>query len=1027
MTIAILHLSDIHLKADNTKNAIMNRINKIAQAITPYSTLIKSWFVVVSGDIAFSGKPEEYDIAKIFIDSLCQQLKNRIKPDQQVFLLIVPGNHDCNFSQTNNLRDLIIENIKPNEITESEYSEVMAVQQHFASFASYCMHSDNKPQIYQSINFPNGGEDITFNLLNSSWMSILDEQQGRLLFPIQVIKTNQDETSKQPDLVITVLHHPYSWFEAKNGRELKNIIENISDVILTGHEHVSDTYTKSKFTGQSMDYIEGAILQGETSGLSSQFNFIIFDFETKTQESFLFSWNQRSSSYDPSNQTIKPLIKNAYRTQNEYLLQPALEKELNDPGAKFSNPFKEEIFLDDIFIYPQFRRLNVIGEKEISQTIIKEEILDFIIQNKRILLIGAEKSGKTTLCRILFKELFMKGFIPIIIPGSDLKDCIENRLISNIKRAYENNYQSPTFTLYSQFEKSKKVLILDDFNYCPLNTKGKDRLLRLLMDRFETVILTANEAFRFEDLIAKTGNDLSFKHFITCEILEFNRTKRAELVGKWHRIGQEYTIDETEFNKKTVRDEKLITLLIGQNYIPSYPLFILVILQQMELREPIETTSGSYGYLYEAFITTAILKNLRKDITIDTIYSYLTELAYFLYEEKFESIQCEDLATWHDRFCEIYKLHLDFNKILVILENSSVLQINTGIVSFRYPYIYYYFIARYFRDHIGDEKIKDYIRNMSRRLHHSESANIIIFICYLSKDPFILTTILEAAREIFSTYVEYNIIDNSKFFNTLLTDIPLFLLDLDYPEEHRKFLSSEDELHDEVDNIDSYYIEKYDDKLDIDLQEILQINVAFKTIQILGQLTRNFHGSLKGEQKYQLANSCYSLGLRVMQFIFDIIETNKEDMIHSLADILKSQHTKWPYEKIKDEVGDLLFKIMEGLSFVIVKQISDSIGLDILSLTFSELVDNNQNISYRFIDLSVRLDYYQGFPEKEVFDLYKDVRKNYFSVSLLKHLVWYYLYLYYVKRELRESICKRLGIGQKATPINNADVKRLKG
>jgi len=61
MTIVILHLSDIHVRSAG--DPILDKGEKIAACV--YSDLVTAAavFIVVSGDIAYSGKTEQYDAA----------------------------------------------------------------------------------------------------------------------------------------------------------------------------------------------------------------------------------------------------------------------------------------------------------------------------------------------------------------------------------------------------------------------------------------------------------------------------------------------------------------------------------------------------------------------------------------------------------------------------------------------------------------------------------------------------------------------------------------------------------------------------------------------------------------------------------------------------------------------------------------------------------------------------------------------------------------------------------------------------
>ena len=84
-----LHISDFHLRVDNewsqdiVLNSMCRHIEQQYQAGTVFD------FVLVTGDIAFSGKAEEYLLAESFFDSLKQASGVSV---ERIFC--VPGNHD---------------------------------------------------------------------------------------------------------------------------------------------------------------------------------------------------------------------------------------------------------------------------------------------------------------------------------------------------------------------------------------------------------------------------------------------------------------------------------------------------------------------------------------------------------------------------------------------------------------------------------------------------------------------------------------------------------------------------------------------------------------------------------------------------------------------------------------------------------------------------------------------------------------------------------------------------------------------
>lgn len=1009
MSVVLIQLSDIHFKV-NGINPLLERVDQLSSALISSARDAETCLLLITGDVAFSGAVEEYVIAQKFFEDLSTKLKAGLN-NVSVKLIFIPGNHDCDFSQKNNVREIVLPQVSverdaPADVVES----LIVVQSNYFEFVSTWNRDDISQltdDIFKQIRFSMPDGEIELNLINSAWMSTLHEQPGKLLFPAARISANNPE-EEASTLAITLLHHPYQWFDPINARSLRAVIETMSDIVFTGHEHDSGSYRKSH-KKQQMEYVEAGVLQGDSRNLC-EFNVVRVDLQNQQYVVNVFSWYDKDRYFKSEISESVRFTRNSYRLRNEYNLTDFCEKELSDPGVKFSHPNKETISLQDIFVYPPIRQLHLPGAPEWIKTMVQGSIDDFLLNNPQILFIGEEKSGKSSFAKVIFRDLIKREFIPLLVSGGNFKGFDDASIESTLKKHYEATYSSPDFQKFDQLNRERKVLIIDDYHKCHLNIKGRDQLIRGLQKRFDRIVLFGNDQLRFSDLIGeKTGQNLSFWDFSTCEIMEFGKLKRKDLIEKWYLAGNIYTADEASLKQDAIRAEKVISSLIGNNFVPSFPLFILAMLQQLQIQNPVETTAGSYGYLYESLLTISLSKNPYLDNDIDTQYSYLSELAYVLFLQRSSSMDLSQLEDWHLEYCDKYRLTINKDDLMGYLDGVGILNVDNSEVSFRYPYIYYYFAARYFRDHITENEIRLHVERMSERLHHTESANIIIFLCYLSKDPFILSKLLEASKRLFATYAECDLVADTKVISNLIPDVPQVVLDgKTVDENHRNMLTEEDQISEDVNARSEEEID--DDKPDKDLQEVLQINVAFKTIQILGQLLRNFPGSLKGDQKYMLAQECYSLGLRVMSFGLSSVQENQQEMVQNLGEILKSKHPRWPYAKLNEEVKHLMFGVLEGLAFAIIKHTSDSVGLERLSLTYNDLLKSNRNISYKFIDLEVRLENFKGFPKNETFDLYKAVYKNQFSAQLIRHLVWHYFYIYPAKHELKQSICDKLGI-----------------
>jgi 3',5'-cyclic AMP phosphodiesterase CpdA len=94
--IRLLHLSDIHFRADKTwdSDPVLRALavyirREVGEGLTPD-------LVVITGDLAHAGKAEEYQLAREWLDRELWPVltADRAEPLPRGRLLLVPGNHD---------------------------------------------------------------------------------------------------------------------------------------------------------------------------------------------------------------------------------------------------------------------------------------------------------------------------------------------------------------------------------------------------------------------------------------------------------------------------------------------------------------------------------------------------------------------------------------------------------------------------------------------------------------------------------------------------------------------------------------------------------------------------------------------------------------------------------------------------------------------------------------------------------------------------------------------------------------------
>ena len=187
MKIGIIQISDIH-NSNRDKFSKVEELNSVLNA--HYLSHCDSIFLVINGDMAFSGRKEEYSESELQILEIKDAIEEKLKVSCDVYC--IPGNHDCDFSIKPVGRKLLIDNIQKNDISISDaIVEEVLLQDQYRSFEEIFIRDwqhtiiNKENSLVKNISHLNQNGDvvININLINTAWMSELDEKPGRMVFP----------------------------------------------------------------------------------------------------------------------------------------------------------------------------------------------------------------------------------------------------------------------------------------------------------------------------------------------------------------------------------------------------------------------------------------------------------------------------------------------------------------------------------------------------------------------------------------------------------------------------------------------------------------------------------------------------------------------------------------------------------------------------------------------------------------------------------------------------------------------------
>ena len=870
MYLLILQLSDIHLNVES--DVLLSRVDAIRGAVQAEMVGVDGIFVAVTGDVVNRGRAEAYEAAHVFFDALGQALKESKPGGVEVHWAFVPGNHDCTLTLADQARDILIPSLlqeRPERLLELDASvlgPVMKVQDPFFGFAARRSSASGYPVSRDRLCLDSkvevGGRKVFVRTVNTSWMSRQKEQRGTLLALLRPLPPEAADA----DLRIAMLHHPYSWLETRNATSVRKRLEEEFDLILTGHEHVAESYNKRSIRNVANEYFEASALQGDTDD-ESGFTVVVVDVEKSRFATVMYEWQHvRYVRTDDSG--WNPLERRALSGPASFDPAPAFAERLQDPGARFTHSRKDRVTMDDVFVYPDLRDVSQTrtqGDGASSAYVDGRDIVDRAVRHRKVLLIGGELTGKTTLLRRLHADLRQEGVAPVVLDGGTLASVEPERLARAVRRAVVEQYGFQAEEHYMQREPSKRALLVDDLDKSPLIRSALLSALGTLEGMFWIVVITVGDTFTLEEFLKEQEKGKSLLAYRQYSIREFGHLLRSRLVKRWETMGRAEEIESEDSGHRCRAMEALLTTLVGKGIVPSKPIFLLTFLQAQEAEQTLSTETGSFGYHYEFLIAHALHTALAEDsrlktsLRVDMAMTVLCELAQARLgtpDEGFSETDLEDsIADYRRR----YKLEFPLESMKRLLMSAGMLRRTPdGSYRFAYPYIYYFFAAKSIQVRLSDARLegatRTVVEELIESLHVEEKANIVVFLVYLTKDSQVIDSLLGRAARVFEDVDPCDLDEDVDHVGRGGFVLPAPVIEGAPSSNRERYLRRRDEDED---------LDK--DQPPADEGDFFgDLNVALKYLQILGQVLRSFPGSLDGDTKVRLAEEASAIGLRSM-------------------------------------------------------------------------------------------------------------------------------------------------------------------
>ena len=237
-----IHLSDIHFGQEKGGKIVIHNdvkerlIEDVSQFVSKQPNS-KADGLIISGDIAYAGKKEEYKQAGDWLDRITTAAGCDITDIQ-----MVPGNHDIDRDEISKASELVLKEIadKGEDILDEFLANDRDREMLYDRFTAYRPFAE----AYDCPLDKDGGHAgdskielapnriLRFIGLNTALICSKGDQEGKLLLGARqrvLPKTDGEE-------LIVIGHHPLHWLQ--DSKDARRYLRSRARVFISGHEHI---------------------------------------------------------------------------------------------------------------------------------------------------------------------------------------------------------------------------------------------------------------------------------------------------------------------------------------------------------------------------------------------------------------------------------------------------------------------------------------------------------------------------------------------------------------------------------------------------------------------------------------------------------------------------------------------------------------------------------------------------------------------------------------------------------------------
>lgn len=231
--VTLLHVSDLHIDAksapfiERTLDALATRAQSLQHRID---------HVLISGDIAYRGTVDEYDLAKKVLGEFTAKLDLQAND-----VTVAPGNHDVNRRLIDEYQEAgYLHKLKDSQAANTLWRDAAQRERALERMSSFYDFARNAAYNWKPHCFAVGDVEVGICPLNSAWRCSSDSDKDHLFVATAQIDDGVKAIG-ETDIRVALMHHPFSWLDDNEQDDVLGRIAADFNVLLTGHRHSSNS------------------------------------------------------------------------------------------------------------------------------------------------------------------------------------------------------------------------------------------------------------------------------------------------------------------------------------------------------------------------------------------------------------------------------------------------------------------------------------------------------------------------------------------------------------------------------------------------------------------------------------------------------------------------------------------------------------------------------------------------------------------------------------------------------------------